>query len=79
MELHYICDMSKEQNPITYEHDLLTYERYIRGAILLPGAILHTGVNLHQGANCAFKRGLRCQTELFEYWFLFEVSSHTYI
>ena len=47
-------------NPITYEHNLLTYERYIRGANLLPGAILHPGVNLHQGANCAYKRGLKC-------------------
>ena len=40
---------------MTYEHSLLTYERYIRGANLLLGAILHLGVNLHQGANCAYK------------------------
>ena len=47
-----ICLKSK---PITYEHNLLTYERYISGANLLLGAILHPGVNLHPGLISQFK------------------------
>ena len=40
-------------------NNLLTYERYVGGANLLPGAILHMCANLHKGANFAYKRGFR--------------------
>ena len=42
---------------MTCEHNLLTYERYMRGSKFTPGCNFAPGVNLHQGANCAYKRG----------------------
>ena len=47
-----------QSNLRVYEHNLLAYERDIRGCKFAPGVNLLPGANLHPGANCAHEHGL---------------------